>query len=231
MFRTVRQCSLPGISWATLAVRCCVLTPRSLLSQARRRLLPALLVGTGIVLASASCSSSTHNSSIPTTTPAATTVPASPASLLASATANAKAQDWVHAVATSHHGSETAVITQNSGPDEGEQSVQIGAAVAKVIVINGDAYIQGNSDAITGYFDFPAADAPTLAGRWISIPPSDSAYATVAAGVSLESSLAEVGLTGNLTETPPPPGKARSSLVSPAPALPPTQVAALAPST
>jgi hypothetical protein len=67
--------------------------------------------------------------------------------------------------------------------------------------VNGNAYIEGNSQAVTSFFAFPATDGPALAGRWISISPSDSGYATVSAGVSLASALQEAGLIGNLTET------------------------------
>jgi hypothetical protein len=99
-------------------------------------------------------------------------------------------------------GGQAGNIMQDSGPDRGQQSIQHGGVVAKVIVVNGNAYIQGNSPALTGYFGFPAADGPSFAGHWISISPSDSSYATVSAGVSLLSVINEIGLAGNLAESP-----------------------------
>lgn len=127
---------------------------------------------------------------------------ASPASLLASAAADARAKGWVHVVVVSdHEGSRSATITQDSGPGQGEQKIELGGVTAKVILVGGHAYIQGNSQAITQYFGFPAADGPTLAGHWISLSPSDQGFGTVSAGVSLDSVLQEAGLAGNLTET------------------------------
>jgi len=174
------------------------LSPRRALAFAR------ITLGAGVVLAVPACSSSSHGASSTTTravSPASTTTgTVSPASLLASATTDARAQGWVHVVVTDHHGTETANITQDSGPDQGEQNIQKSGVAAKVILVNRNAYIQGNSEAVTSYFGFPASDGPTLAGHWISISPSDSAYDTVTAGVSLTSVLEEAGLTGNLTE-------------------------------
>lgn len=107
----------------------------------------------------------------------------------------------MHVAVSNRHGTESVSITQDSGPSRGEQDIQFGGIAAKVIVLNGNAYIQGNSQAITSFFGFPAADGPTLAGRWISLSPTDSGYGTVTAGVSLTSVLQETGLTGTLTET------------------------------
>lgn len=125
---------------------------------------------------------------------------ATPASLVANAATDARAKVWVHVVVSDHQGSRSATITQDSGPGEGEQNIELGGVTAKVVLVGGNAYIQGNSQAITQYFGFPAADGPTLAGHWISLSPSDQGFSTVSAGVSLDSVLQEIGLTGNLTE-------------------------------
>jgi hypothetical protein len=105
-------------------------------------------------------------------------------------------------VVTEQKGQQAMTMTQDSGPTAGEQTITGRGIVAKVILIDTAAYIQGNAQAITGYFGFPPSAVATLANRWIAIPPSNSAFSTVSAGVTISSALSEVSLSGSLSETP-----------------------------
>lgn len=189
-------------------------------SRSRRRLAPGLLVAAGVVVAVAGCSSSSHRAS-PTSTKQASTPTSSPSSspttasssatsagqadapnaLVAQADANAKAQGRVHLDVLSKGGGSSATITQDSGPAGGTQEVKTGPVDAKALSVGGTAYIEGNSDAVSKYFQFPSADVSKLANKWISIAKSDSEYAQVANGLDFSGALAEIGLKGSLTET------------------------------
>ena len=117
--------------------------------------------------------------------------------------AKAQARGWVHIDGKFTHAGATETFSQNSGPARGEQTIHIGGTIATVVLIGDHAYIQGSAAAVTNYFGFPASDAATLAGKWISIPSTASDFATVSDGVSLASALKEVGLDGYLSVTAP----------------------------
>jgi hypothetical protein len=89
-------------------------------------------------------------------------------------------------------GSTTGKVVQDSSADSGEQTVAIGKELASVVLVGGVAYISGNRQGMTSYFGLPANLAPTLAGRWISVPHSDPAFRAITANVTLASALDNV---------------------------------------
>jgi hypothetical protein len=121
---------------------------------------------------------------------------------MSEAVSHAKSAGWAHIVVTEQKGQQAMTMTQDSGPTAGEQTITGGGIVAKVILIGTAAYIQGNGQAITGYFGFPSSAVATLANRWIAIPPTNRAFSTVSAGVTLCSALSEISLNDSLAETP-----------------------------
>ena len=95
-------------------------------------------------------------------------------------------------------GSNTGKVVQDSSLDSGKQTVAIGKGLASTLLTGGAAYISGNGAGMTSYFGLPSALVQRLAGRWISVQPTDSAYKSVTANLSLPSALAEVTPSGKL---------------------------------
>ena len=78
-------------------------------------------------------------------------------------------------------GSNTGKVVQDSSLDSGKQTVAIGKGLASTLLTGGAAYISGNGAGMTSYFGLPSPLVQTLAGRWISVQPTDSAYKSVTA--------------------------------------------------
>ena len=95
-------------------------------------------------------------------------------------------------------GSTTGKVVQDSSLHSGEQTVAIGKELASTALVGGTAYISGNSKGFSSYFGLPRAVVPTLAGRWVSVLPTDSAFQGVTANVALPSALAAVTPSGTL---------------------------------
>jgi hypothetical protein len=93
-------------------------------------------------------------------------------------------------------GSTTGKVVQDSSQDSGEQTVAIGDERTSVVLLGGQAFISGNRQGMTSYFGLPSSLAPSLAGRWISLQPTDAAFESVTATVSLPAALAEVTPSG-----------------------------------
>ena len=60
------------------------------------------------------------------------------------------------------------------------------------IVSGSNAYLRGDALMMTVYFGFPKAQATKYAGKWISVPSSNPAYATIADDVTLPSFLSHL---------------------------------------
>jgi hypothetical protein len=95
-------------------------------------------------------------------------------------------------------GSTTGKVVQDSSLRSGKQTVAIKQEIASVVLVDGAAYISGNSKGLTSYFGLPSSLVATLAGRWVSVRPSDSAFRSVSANVALSSALANVTPSGTL---------------------------------
>jgi len=68
-----------------------------------------------------------------------------------------------------------------------------------VIVSANTAYIRGDAFILVNYMGFKAVAAAKYAGRWVLIPHTNRGYATVAAGVTLSSTIAELKPAGQLS--------------------------------
>ncbi len=95
-------------------------------------------------------------------------------------------------------GSTTGKVVQDSSLHSGEQTVAIGKELVSTVLVGGAAYISGNSQGLTTYFGLPSALVPTLNGKWVSVQPTDAAFQSVSANVSLTSALANVTPSGTV---------------------------------
>jgi hypothetical protein len=87
-------------------------------------------------------------------------------------------------------------MANDIGSTEGRQVIVANGSHATVIVLIGTAYIQGDVGAITKYFELQVTDPARLAGKWISLIPSDSGYSNVSASVTLKSDFSQIQLEG-----------------------------------
>ena len=67
----------------------------------------------------------------------------------------------------------------------------------------GPAYFKGDGFWLQQFMGLPASIASKYAGDWIKVPRSNRAYATVAAGVTVASSISELGIDPPLSLTKP----------------------------
>ena len=163
-----------------------------------------------IAIAAASCSSSSSpsakstptSSTTPATSPSQSVASLPAASVAREAETNALRSGWAHIDARSEASGKTIVVSQDSGPNTGRQSVTIGSDHATVMLIRGIAYVNANAGALRDFVGLPASSA-SLAGKWISISPSDPGYASVSTGVTLRSALQQVSIQAPFTNTGP----------------------------
>jgi hypothetical protein len=66
------------------------------------------------------------------------------------------------------------------------------------VVLNGKAYFRGDSFSLVNFFGFVALTAGHIAGHWVSIERTSSAYAVVATDVTLPSAVKDIELPGVL---------------------------------
>jgi len=126
----------------------------------------------------------------------------SAATLVSLAVQNAENAGWVHEETNSSGSGHTLSMSNDVGTSEGRQVITPDGAHATVVLVGGVAYIQGDPAAMEKYFGFPSSDSTQLAGKWISLPSSDSGFSTVSAAVTLKSDFSQVRLNGPLTKGP-----------------------------
>jgi hypothetical protein len=134
----------------------------------------------------------------------------SPAAFSASVHAAAKQQRSVHYVSSSRSGRTSVTIVGDAARDHGIQRITFRIASttghATVIVAASVAYLRGDRFTLARFIGFKAAAATDYAGVWIRIPPTSAAYTAIAAAVTLDSAIDELGPRGTLTFVPAAPG-------------------------
>lgn len=130
--------------------------------------------------------------------PAGVSAAVTPAVLLSSSLAAARAQASVHYVSTASFATLRVSQVGDAGASGGSQRITYrnGTRVGRVtvLVVTNTAYIRGDALTLAGYMGLPAPSAAKYQGRWIAIPHGDSAFATVAAGATFPSLLSELKL-------------------------------------
>lgn len=120
---------------------------------------------------------------------------ASASAVLRRTLAAVRAAHSVHVVLHLRHGNQRAEYVDDSGTGLGRQVIRLkGGASATVLVVGGNAYMQGDATALRTFFGFPASVASGLAGNWISIAPGQPGYSQVSAGITLQGVVAQLRL-------------------------------------
>jgi hypothetical protein len=130
----------------------------------------------------------------------------SPRVTLAAILAAGRAQKSVHYVAIANNGVSRTRLVCDVATTSGIQRITFaeGGRTGKVTVLvdAGTAYIRGDSFILTSYLGFNPVGAARYAGKWVRIPHSDRAYASVSAAVTLRSTIDEFELNGPLSFLP-----------------------------
>ena len=138
--------------------------------------------------------------------PTAVSASGSPAQLLASILAAARAEHSVHYVSSASLGAFHVSQVGDAGTTRGTQRFTLRNAGKTghmtVSFVAGSAYVRGDAFTMVEYLGFKAGAAAAYAGRWILVPRSDGAYSTIAAGVTFSSAIGELELSAPLTRVP-----------------------------
>jgi hypothetical protein len=143
----------------------------------------------GVIVSVASCGSVAAASSQAESAPA----------LLAQATHDAEASGWVHETASASGEGHSLSMVNDIGSAEGRQVIVANGAHAQVIVVNGDAYLNGDANAIAHYFEISTTDPQKYANQWLELTPSNPGYSTVSGAVTLNSDFGHLDMPKHLT--------------------------------
>jgi hypothetical protein len=136
-------------------------------------------------------------------------VSTAPGQLLSASLAAARREAGVDWVGTSHVSDTSVTLTTKAGRQDGVQSInfRIGAKAGQVsiILVGTTVYLQGNVFGLQQYLGFSASAAQKETGHWLSIAEPDATlvtiFETVAAGLTVSSTVSELAMSGPLTET------------------------------
>jgi hypothetical protein len=133
--------------------------------------------------------------------------PGSASGLLNQAFADARAKGSFHQALTQDvsgvHGSKA---TQGTLADDvtlssGRQAITSSDGTrAEVEVIGRTAYMTGNLYALKSFFKFTTNQVAVIGSNWVSVPSTNTAFASIAYDVTASTALAEVAPSGHLTE-------------------------------
>jgi hypothetical protein len=80
-------------------------------------------------------------------------------------------------------------IVGDAGPHGGGQLITLdssyGSEQFTLVLVNGTVYFQGNTPALEDQLGVPAASAPGIQGKWVSVGSSDGPYGVVAPGITV----------------------------------------------
>lgn len=157
---------------------------------------PALVALTALALANAADSGATgrHHS------PHATSAQGASA-LLNRAFADARAKSSFHQAVTQVVGGVRGSLADDVTVTAGRQQItSTDGTRAEVEVIGRAAYVTGNQHALKQFFRFTSNQISVIGSNWVSIPSTNTAFASIAYDVTVPTALAEVAPSGHLTE-------------------------------
>jgi hypothetical protein len=124
-----------------------------------------------------------------------------PSQLLREATSAVSRQQGSVQSATETQGSNRATFALEVGRGEGVEQVTFlegtTRGTTRLVEVDSHLYLKGDRAGLTAT-DFTPAAAASEANRWIDVPPSSSYGKTLAGGLTLASTAAELQLTGSL---------------------------------
>jgi len=114
-----------------------------------------------------------------------------------------RASAGFHYVAESTGGTGTQTIVGDAGQSGGRQVITIDAAAGReqftLVLVGGTVYFRGNAPALEDQLGVPAAGAPGLQGKWVSVSNQDGPYSVVAPGITVADQAQETALVPTST--------------------------------
>jgi hypothetical protein len=120
----------------------------------------------------------------------------SPSALVAQSISNAESSGWVHEQVKASEKGHTFSANNRIGTSDGQQIIRADGAKAEVVLVNDIAYIKANAKGVANYFGLTTSDPQQLAGKWLSVTPTDAGYGTYTAAVTLQSDFSQLQLVG-----------------------------------
>jgi len=129
-----------------------------------------------------------------------------PARAVAAALAAGAAQPSVHWVAIADAKGVTTTLDTHAGRASGWQTVSetasTGSATLTIELVKGAVFMTGSAGGL--YLQGLTEKAATAeAGKWVAVPASSSIYASVAAGLTMKSTMQEFVMAGTVTKVAP----------------------------
>jgi hypothetical protein len=155
-----------------------------------------------VVLAVGSCGCILANVAFAAGASSATPVDASETGnqILKSAIASAQKAGSVRVTVHFFSGKTTGELVQDSARASAEQTVAVGNERVSIVLSANTVYFSGNTQGLVHYFGLTTAVATTLANQWVSASPSDSAFPSLDAGLTLSSALGEASPKGSIVK-------------------------------
>ncbi len=108
-----------------------------------------------------------------------------------------------HYVARSSGGGSTQTIVGDAGQNHGRQVITVDAAAGReqftLVLVSGTVYFEGNVPALEDQLGVPAAGAPGLDGKWVSVSSQDGPFSVVAPGIVVADQAQETALVPTST--------------------------------
>lgn len=121
--------------------------------------------------------------------------------LLSQAFADARAKGSFHQSLVQVSGKTRGTLTDDVTLDTGRQLIRSSDGTrAEVEVIGQTAYMYGNQRALESYFKFSSDEVAVIGTNWVSVPSTNTAFASLAYDVTVTTALDEVSPSGHLTE-------------------------------
>jgi hypothetical protein len=136
-------------------------------------------------------------------------VNAAPAQLLHASLKAAQGEAGVDWVGTSRTSGGSVTLTTKAGRHDGLQSINLRVGTKdgqiSIILVGTTVYLRANVFGLEQYLGFSSSAAQNEAARWFSISEPDASlvtiYENVAAGLTVSTTVTELGMTGPITET------------------------------
>jgi hypothetical protein len=157
----------------------------------------ALIVGAAVGVAAGLLTRGSH--SIPANTAPPSSNSAVARNLYRQALAAARSSAGVHYVAVSSGGPTTQKIVGDATQDGGGQLITLNSTFGDeqftlLLVSSGTVYFQGNTPAVEDQLGVPAASAPSVQGKWVSVATGDGPYSQLAQGITVADQALEMDL-------------------------------------
>lgn len=124
-----------------------------------------------------------------------------PAEIQNAAFAAMRAQGWVHSTGTVKIAGLTLKQVTHTGPNFGTQSIATAGLTVELRFVDEILYFKGNKQALDGLLAAPSSTAQKYAGKWLSLSIADFGYAEFSEGMTMESLITLLALSGDMTKT------------------------------